>query len=478
MRQPRLLQRPPPTPGTSVGGYVLHLGDENRLAGLKAVAAALGAPYVSLVEVGCAGVHSLACGEEHDPSRPIRKTGAGSVYRGAGMRSRCCPHCLAARGVCEAEWDYPLSIFCIEHRCWLVERCQCGRWVSYRRPRLFKCACGRDLRELATEAAPDWMDAYATVFLPTPELRRASTEDGTLPLAERLAATALFEVISLVQLGSDFKKPTHAYRRSRLGVNDLAIVERLLQNWPSAFAGEVGPRLMALGRTPRSNFLTRIRRSPLPTVREQIEQIVAVGTKALLTARKRPSVEVAPAAGLVSINQVATAYGMKYSVIRAAFDEGQLERATMTIGAKGRWVSESEFQAGLWARRETMTVGEAGAYLRCDATIVRAMLQVGHLRTVRVHPAIPMERLMVRDVAALAEALSKRAARRARGDRFVRLTELKAMCSHVIRKKWVELMEKIRGREVELFHFGNPGEGLANFGVRRELALRCNARGS
>lgn len=61
---------------------------------------------------------------------------------------RFCPQCLAEDGIYREEWMQPETVACLKHECWLVERCACGKPVTWKRGTVFFCDCAKDLREL------------------------------------------------------------------------------------------------------------------------------------------------------------------------------------------------------------------------------------------------------------------------------------------------------------------------------------------
>jgi hypothetical protein len=78
------------------------------------------------------GVHFLT----HDFRRP---------YHLRQTRPRVCPICLHERRYATAAWSISLITACSTHGIRLIERCICGRPVTWRRPSIEFCECGASL---------------------------------------------------------------------------------------------------------------------------------------------------------------------------------------------------------------------------------------------------------------------------------------------------------------------------------------------
>lgn len=71
---------------------------------------------------------------------------------------RFCPICLAEARlpVWRLGWELAFADACVDHKVWLVDHCsRCGAGVTWRRPRLLQCLCGRVLAREATAACAD-----------------------------------------------------------------------------------------------------------------------------------------------------------------------------------------------------------------------------------------------------------------------------------------------------------------------------------
>lgn len=63
-------------------------------------------------------------------------------------RPQVCPHCLRERQRAPATWALSLVTACPTHYARLIDRCVCGRPISWRRPSIDICQCGRHLSSL------------------------------------------------------------------------------------------------------------------------------------------------------------------------------------------------------------------------------------------------------------------------------------------------------------------------------------------
>lgn len=71
-----------------------------------------------------------------------------------GTRPQVCVRCAHREGVCRAAWELSLVTACPVHRCRLIDACSvCGAALSWDRPELAICRCGRPLRTVTASSA-------------------------------------------------------------------------------------------------------------------------------------------------------------------------------------------------------------------------------------------------------------------------------------------------------------------------------------
>jgi hypothetical protein len=84
-----------------------------------------------------------------------------------GMKTQFCGACLRERARCFAAWELTGAFTCMRHQVLLRDRCpHCGRSVTWTRPAIDVCACGRYLTIEATEEfASEWQLAWTSAIL-------------------------------------------------------------------------------------------------------------------------------------------------------------------------------------------------------------------------------------------------------------------------------------------------------------------------
>lgn len=73
-------------------------------------------------------------------------------------RPQICPCCIAVNGWCRLNWEFSLSVVCLEHRCLLIDECPtCGKQLSWTRPGVEWGVCKHFLgmHPSAMKLAPD-----------------------------------------------------------------------------------------------------------------------------------------------------------------------------------------------------------------------------------------------------------------------------------------------------------------------------------
>lgn len=79
----------------------------------------------------------------------------GSVASLRVKHAQVCPECLQESMSCKAEWEVAAAPACPVHQTMLIDRCpHCGIALSWQRPAVEICCCGRYLRRSAASARP------------------------------------------------------------------------------------------------------------------------------------------------------------------------------------------------------------------------------------------------------------------------------------------------------------------------------------
>lgn len=243
-----ILVRPRPITNESGRGYVLRVSEQNGLEtprwllsylGEKGIAskgyAALGL-ILGNPEQGLEGlrgpVASLANLNASDPGNlPIRYWNT--------RRPRFCPCCLAESPHWRASWDLFFTVACDKHGHQLHDQCpQCQKPLSWDRPHIRACVCGFDLREAATERAPE----FAMQLTREIELRlqlAALPQEGVFKLWHHLDLKMLLKLVWF--LGA-YSRNAHRKPQKIVGLETKlvagAMVEQamaILNYWPAGF---------------------------------------------------------------------------------------------------------------------------------------------------------------------------------------------------------------------------------------------------
>lgn len=76
----------------------------------------------------------------------------GSIASLRVKQPQICPECLAESAICRTEWDVAMIFGCSIHHALLINRCPyCGMRLTWLRPAIDVCCCGRYLRREAPE---------------------------------------------------------------------------------------------------------------------------------------------------------------------------------------------------------------------------------------------------------------------------------------------------------------------------------------
>lgn len=208
--QARLLIRPRPLAGEDLHHFLQRVANANGLSGISRVLGTRGLAfhgqrqsswYKTLGTLLNASPDVL----EHMDICPDRNAGKRQRfwYHGHSLHvhhihqhaPRICPSCLKERGHGQAIWAITAMTACPEHDNLLLDTCpRCDRPLSWRRPDLFRCPCGNDLRESPVHTAPPGLLALcrslAHAFLPEVypaiHVEKIPPEFASLPLHDLL----------------------------------------------------------------------------------------------------------------------------------------------------------------------------------------------------------------------------------------------------------------------------------------------------
>ena len=120
-----------------------------------------------------------------------------------GKPARVCPHCLSEFGFCELTWSFKLAPVCPKHKVFHLGSClHCRQTISWDRPQIDICTCGRYLQPASIVSEPppavfDWVRWVAVRLAPTsvawaetgdfqavPKILNGLTLDGAFRLVE------------------------------------------------------------------------------------------------------------------------------------------------------------------------------------------------------------------------------------------------------------------------------------------------------
>lgn len=266
--QARLLIRPHPVPGEDLHHFLQRVANANGLPGIHRVLRTVGMtfhgerPPAWYETVGA--LLNISPGDlQHMDIVPDRLAGKRQRFWHHGHSlhvhhlhqngPRICTSCLKAHGYGQAVWALTAMTTCPEHEALLLDACpRCDRWLSWRRPDMFRCPCGNDLRESSvTTASPvsvalcrSIAHAFLPSIYPVVQTEGVHAELSSLPLPE------LLHLID--RLGSHFAPQKHGQvrpgrRHTAKLCHHAKVTERvatILTQWPHALH-------QALGTLPR-----------------------------------------------------------------------------------------------------------------------------------------------------------------------------------------------------------------------------------
>lgn len=469
----RLLFTPDPIDGESVYGYLLRLCDENHVCSARLRSGLLGISIRLACSIGAETVRALASGQRSPAALEeivgMRMDALSKGRQPYRTETRVCPACLREVGYWRDDWDLPLSLGCRLHNRILIDRCQgCGVYMSFRRWRsIFHCHCGWDFRFGATSALPPWYSTLEAVFRPWSLAGAAARTCDSIRSREAQSAYTLGRLVRVIDgvPTSSKRGEEHAFRLQPANADS---VSAFLYRWPKGAQQAIGPALAAMTARQRARLKRKLRMEDLPELQAALancfDKAAAIRRS---SARRQLRREFAPPKGFVSLYTYCEQVGGSYSSLLELFRTGAFAGSAMSIiGRRVPWVPEEELQVGLAIQRQAPSLREAARFLQCPGLLLVALNAHGFLPAI-IDPRAPrVIRFRQTELVKLVEAF----AQRARGvfepsDEFLLISQLAPRRAHEA-PTWFRLFNRIRCREVPVFHAGAPGLALSNFAVR------------
>lgn len=158
-------------------GYSLRMATANGLT-FSDLARTLASPGHCYIPAGASGTVALMFG--CTPAR-LRRAFVARYFRGERYAARflsleflrpyhlrqnipqICPLCMEVSQKARASWSVSIVTCCVEHKVQLLDRCVCGRKLSWRRPSINFCECGRRLTSTDQMCRPaSWQELEAS----------------------------------------------------------------------------------------------------------------------------------------------------------------------------------------------------------------------------------------------------------------------------------------------------------------------------
>lgn len=209
---PLLLIRPLPDPCENTPEYLHRLAKENGFNSGNELAAVFGVPFGHISSHSPAKV--LAVIQGRDARQSLRlpphsqpSTRHFGITVGISLSARVCSRCLSESDTLSAKWSLPLSISCDKHKTALLDRCPtCLR--SIRRTKSpYRCRCGQDFREVASQPGPLWEESYYELFAPWRLVPSLSVSAMNLFRVETLAGRMTRRLIRSYELKTQIQMP-------------------------------------------------------------------------------------------------------------------------------------------------------------------------------------------------------------------------------------------------------------------------------
>lgn len=265
---PRLLFRVEPLPLESPRGYLSRVAHEHGYPGPLAIAQIAGLQRTNLgrdedveriahvLRLEPKEWRAICYRRVRDEGRYFLRSFCGQSITADALnygRTRVCPDCLRERPVCWAVWDLGLVSACSQHRCYLIDQCPaCGRRLRWRRPSMFRCRCGVDLRKVPADPEPrDLLAIHALIYQASGiTLTEQAHEDLRAvylpPELERLELGSLLRIV--VFAGSIGDEGSLRPKQRPFGATDLIGAKKIAREAAALFGGWPRPFHEALRR--------------------------------------------------------------------------------------------------------------------------------------------------------------------------------------------------------------------------------------
>ena len=244
---PRFLVRPSPDPEESLTGYVLRVAEQNGLRGFGQWLQGLGhdcrthvpkslvPDLVAMLGVSDDGLNAMAYDLEKADKTCWVRGDVRMPWRDVSPRwATLCPACVQETGRTRAIWDVWLVTACPVHAVQLVDRCPgCGRRLTWTRPGLARCKCGRELKPGDAKVADDAALVLASLI-------QHKLGWGVVPVPksvpDEITALSQADLLDLIRYLALLAMPNGKGSRQKFEVNEThrlaSTVGQAILNWP------------------------------------------------------------------------------------------------------------------------------------------------------------------------------------------------------------------------------------------------------
>lgn len=149
-----------------------------------------------------------------------------------------CPDCVREDGYMDAFWHVSLAVACPKHNREAIDRCSCGRTLTWSRPGLLVCKCEQNLSELPVADVPDVVTDIMAVLWNKVHRTPFSTIDNRsgFPL-QHLDGVSLLNLLRLMRLLGGHNLRSKDINEKEDDIKLVAAAAEVLKDWPAAFHG-------------------------------------------------------------------------------------------------------------------------------------------------------------------------------------------------------------------------------------------------